>query len=211
MPMIHAHLPRLQAGLAVQPFDRAAAVQITTSTGDVCVLEGPEAQVVQALSVANDQAPGSAWSVAQLAAHLGWGQEALWAVLDGLGDRGLLAQRTTPPSQDERASPRTQGYLMGRRSLALMGLATAAAPMAMASTVAQEATTKDDATKARPAAEAEQKQQMKAQESKRKRMSEQSKKTDVRGQDLKASEEQKKQSAQVKQAPVQEEDAKKAQ
>jgi hypothetical protein len=184
--MTIAHLPRARQGLVVQSFDQSAAVQVSAAHGEVCLLEGPEAQVMQALA----QAHHHGWSAAQLAAHVGLGLEALWTVLDALADRGLLAQRATPPVQAERATPRTEGYLMGRRKLALMGLATAAAPLAMASTVADEQSAKQSAKatapeaaqeeeaklQARPKGEAEQKQAMKAQESKRKRSQEQDKK-----------------------------------
>jgi hypothetical protein len=191
MTMPKTHLPHLAPGLAVQTFDQSTAVQVTNATnaknsqGVACLLEGPEAHVVQALGLA--QAQG--WSAAQLAAHVGLGADALWAVLDALGDRGLLAQRATPPAQDERPSSRTAGYLMGRRTLALMGLVTAVAPRAMASTVADEqaakVATKADAVpaqeeesklSAQPKGEADQKQAAKAQESKRKRSAEQDKK-----------------------------------
>jgi hypothetical protein len=150
--MSHTPLPCARAGLHTQAHDQALTVTDPVS-GQTWRLDGFHAQVWSRLDAGLDAQA----MTAQLAqAGLRVSAEQLWGALDALADLGLMAGRATPPAEERVSLHRP----IGRRAMAFMGLAAAAAPMAFAATVADEqkakvdSVAKEEELKAAPPADA---------------------------------------------------------
>jgi hypothetical protein len=134
--MSHTPLPTSRAGLHTLALDQVLTVTDPVS-GQTWRLDGFHAQVWSRLNAGLDAQA----MTAQLAqAGLRVSSEQLWGALDALADLGLMVARATPPAEERVSLHRP----IGRRAMAFMGLAAAAAPMAFAATVADEQKAKVD-------------------------------------------------------------------
>ncbi len=137
--MSHRLLPGLRPGLTVRLQSQGVALnaEVAHPSGEVVSVQGHAAQVLALLSAPQVEP----WTVASVAERLACPLEQVCVALDVLADLHVLEQRALPPAHQEAPGAGGLAALsrgMGRRTLALMGLAAAAAPMAMAATVAEE-------------------------------------------------------------------------